>query len=388
MKVSCLQENLKRGLTTVNRAVATKSPLPVLSNVLLATDNGRLKLAATDLEVGITSWIGANVEEEGAVTVPSRLFNDVISNLPNDKVTLTLDARTQSVKIECGRFTSNVKGIEAEDFPPIPTGDDFEPTFKMPPEVLRQSIEQVAFAASTDESRPVLTGVLIRPGTDTTSGEQTIIFAAADGYRLATRTLTMEEKVWQIPSGDLQDFIVPARALSELARILGDTETEVVVTVTPGGGQVLFHTEKTELVSRLIEGKFPDFERIIPPEYSTRSVLDTQELTKAVKLASFFASANQNFIKLTMEPGDDVAPGRLVISANAAELGDNTGELDAIVHGEGGAIAMNVKFLTEALAAMGTSQIALETQTAQNPGVFKPVGNEEYVHVIMPMTMR
>jgi DNA polymerase III subunit beta len=387
MKISCLQENLKKGLATVSRAVASKSPLPVLSNVLLATDGGRLKLAATDLEIGITCWIGAKVEEEGSVTIPSRLFNDVVGNLPNDKVVLTLDARTQTITIECGRFTSHIKGIEADEFPTIPTVTEHDTTFKLPPDTLKQSIAQVSFAASNDETRPVLTGVLIHLGETEPSGNRTVVFAAADGYRLATRSVLLPEDTL-VHSPTLQDFIVPARALNELARIISDSSDDVVITVTPSGGQVLFHHEATELTSRLIDGKFPDYQRIIPTTYTTRTILDTQELMKAVKLASFFATSSQGFIKLTIEAGDDEVPGKIIINANAAEVGDNTGEVDAIVHGESGAIAMNVKYLTEALAAMETVQIAIETQSSQNPGVFKPLGKEGYVHIIMPMTMR
>jgi DNA polymerase-3 subunit beta len=162
----------------------------------------------------------------------------------------------------------------------------------------------------------------------------------------------------------------------------------VALSVTPEGNQVLFHTESTDLVSRLIDGKFPDFERIIPADHTTRTVLETQELTKAVKLASFFANASQNIVKITVEPGGDMGPGKLVISANAAEVGDNTGELDGMVHGEGGQIALNVKYLAEALNAMKTAQVALEMQTPQSPGVLKPVGQEGYVHIVMPMTIR
>lgn len=385
MKLSCLQENLKRGLATVGHAVAGKSTLPVLSNVLLASDGGRLKLAATNLDVGITCWLGARIEEEGAVTVPAKLLSDVIGGLPNDKVTLTLDPRTQTVRVDCARYTSNIKGIEAEEFPTIPTIRDREPTISLPPEVLRDAIDQVAFAAAADDTRPVLSGVLMR------LRGNTLTLAAADGFRLATREITLPE-----PVDDPQDFIVPARALMELARIIGDVEGNVAITVTPSGGQVLFHTETTELVSRLIDGKFPDFERIIPSTYATRSVLDTPELAKAVKLAALFASASQNVVKVMLEPGDAaqgedgvaLAPGRLVISANAAEVGDNTGEMDGMVQGEGGQIALNVKYLADALAAIKTAQVAIEMQTAQNPGVFKPVGQEGYIHIIMPMTIR
>jgi DNA polymerase-3 subunit beta len=377
MKLSCLQENLKRGLTIVGHAVAGKSTLPVLSNILLATDEGRLKLAATNLEIGITCWIGAKISDAGAVTVPAKLLADVVGGLPNDRIDLALDERTQTLHIACARFEANIKGIEADEFPTIPTIADRTPTVTFPPDVLREAIEQVAFAAATDDTRPVLTGVLLRlRGTTAT-------FAAADGFRLSVRTVTLPE-----PVTAPQEVIVPARALQELARIIGDTEGPVEVTVTPSGGQVLFHTETTDVVSRLIDGKFPDFERIIPTSFATRTVLDTAELAKAVKLASFFATASANIVKLTFEPGGELGPGKLTISANAAEVGDNKSALDGMIAGEGGQIALNARFLADALNAMKTPQIAIETQAAQNPGVFKPVGSDGFVHIVMPMTVR
>jgi DNA polymerase III subunit beta len=377
MKLSCLQENLKRGLAIVSHAVAGKSTLPVLSNILLATDDGRLKLAATNLEIGITCWIGAKIDEEGAVTIPAKLLSDYVGNLPNDKISLSLDSRTQTVHLSCARFDATIKGIEAEEFPVIPTVTDREPTVAFPPALLRETVDQVGFAAATDDTRPVLGGVLVR------LRGKTATFAAADGFRLALRTVELPE-----PVAEPQEVIVPARALIELARIIGDVENNVEVTITPSGGQILFHTESIDLVSRLIEGRYPDIERIIPSKFDTRTVLETQDLAKAVKLASYFATASSNIVRLTMEPGGELGPGRLIISANAAEVGDNKGALDGMVHGEGGQIALNVKYLAEALNAIKTAQIALETQTAQNPGVFKPIGAEGYIHIVMPMTVR
>lgn len=377
MKLSCLQENLKRALAIAGHAVAGKSTLPVLSNVLLATDDGRLKIASTNLEIGITVWIGAKIEEEGAVTVPAKLLSDVVSGLPNDKISFNLDPRTQTVHLTCARYEASIKGIEADEFPVIPTIADRAPTASFPPDLLRETVDQVAFAAATDDTRPVLAGVLMRlKGKSAT-------FAAADGFRLALRTVELPE-----PVAEPVEVIVPARALLELARIVGDAESNVEITVTPSGGQILFHTESTDLVSRLIDGRYPDIERIIPSSFATRTVLDTQELAKAVKLASFFATASSNIVRLTIESGGDLHPGKLTISANAAEVGENKGQLDGMVHGEGGQIALNVKFLGEALNAIKTPQIALETQTPQNPGVFKPVGADGYLHIVMPMTVR
>jgi DNA polymerase-3 subunit beta len=377
MKLTCMQDALKRGLAIVSHAVAGKSTLPVLANVLLTTEDGRLKLQATNLEIGITHWIGAEIQEEGAITLPAKLLADVIGNLPNDQVTLTLDARTQTVKVECKRSVSNIKGIEADEFPAIPSISDREPVAVLPPAVLREAIDQVVFAAAADDSRPALAGVLVR------MRDRHLFLAAADGFRLATRTVTLPE-----PLPLQAEFLIPARALAELSRIAADADGPISITVAPGGNQALFHTETTELVSRLIDQKFPDVERIIPQTYLTRSILDTAELAKAVKLASYFANSSQNVIKLTIQPGGEFGSGRLTISANAAEVGDNTGDISGTIVGEGGQIALSAKFLAELLGTVKTAQIALETQSPSSPGVFKPVGQDGYVHIIMPMSIR
>lgn len=377
MKLACMQEDLKRGLAAVGHAVAGKSTLPVLANVLLATDEGRLKLTATNLEVGINRWISATITRDGAVAVPAKLLTDVVGGLPNDKVTLSLDQKTQTLRVECGRFVSNIKGVDADEFPSLPTVSAQTPLVSLAAEVWQEAIDQVAFAAATDESRPILTGVLVR------TRDQHVTLVAADGFRLAMRTIQVSA-----PVAHAVDCLIPARTLSELARIIGDTDAEVAMVYTPGGSHVLFHTENIEVVSRLIEGRFPDFERIIPQQYLTRMVLDSSELAKAVKLASFFAGSSQNVVKLKIEPASELAPGRVVISANAAELGDNTSELDGSVTGEGGVIALNVRFLADAIAAVHSNQIAFEMQSAQSPAVFKPVGQDGYIHIVMPMSMR
>jgi DNA polymerase III subunit beta len=230
MKLSCLQENLKRGLAAVGHAVAGKSTLPVLSNVLLATDDGRLKISATNLEIGLSCWIGAKIEEEGSTTIPAKLLADVVGGLPNDKIYMALDARTESLNLICTRFEANIKGIEAEEFPVIPTIAHCETTVTFPPDLLREVADQVASAAATDDTRPVLGGVLMR------LKGKTATFAAADGFRLAVRVVPLPE-----PIATPQEVIVPARALLQLARIVGEIEGKVEVTVTPKGGQILFH---------------------------------------------------------------------------------------------------------------------------------------------------
>lgn len=374
MNVSFLQENAKKALAIVGHAVAGKSTLPVLQNAYLEAKDGKLMLAATNLEIGIRCWIGAKVEEAGATTIPFKLLNDVIGGLPNDKVTLDLDARTETTNLTCARVKANLKGIEADEFPVIPTVEDGDIVSFNAAE-LAAAIQQVAFAAATDDTRPVLTGVLFRIGV----GKLTMV--AADGFRLAVKTLQTATEI-------KQDVLIPARALMELARILATVEGDVSMCVTPNQGQVLFRAENVELVSRLIEGKFPDFERIIPPQYTTRTVFDTKELAQAVKLASYFANASANIVKFDFAPTEELEPGKVTISANAAEVGDNTTTLDAMIGGNAGQIALNVKFLAEAINAMKVPQIALETQTSQSPGVFKPVGDDSYISILMPMTVK
>lgn len=377
MKVSCLQENLHKGLQTVGKAVATKTTLPVLNNILISTDRGRLKLSATNLEVGITNWIGCQVEEDGAITVPARLLSDFVASLPNDKITLTLDERTRTLQIRCARYEANIKGISADEFPIIPELND-RALAKVPSPLLKEMINQVAFCASSDDSRPVLAGVYVH-----IEGRE-MTMAAADGFRLAKRTTTLDSAVDEVVK-----LIIPARSMVELARVLPDIEGEdaepVSIVVTPNRNQVLFHLDNLDVTSRLVEGNYVDINRVIPTDWATRTVVSTQELQKAVRVASFFAKDSANILRVQVEPGADMTPGVLTLSANAAEVGDNKSQLDCMVDGEAGQIALNVRYLLDVLNVTGTSQVALETKTPGSPGVIKPVGEEGLVHVIMPM---
>jgi DNA polymerase-3 subunit beta len=371
LELSVLQENLKVALATVSHAVVGKSPLAVLSNVLLTADADGLHVVATDLEIGMRRTVGAKVEVHGSTTLPAKLLTDVIGGLPNDKVTLTLNTDTQTVKVECARSTSNINGITAEDYPNLPEMANQKGCVTLPAPALKRAIEQVAVAAANDESRPVLTGVLVRLNGDC------MTLAAADGFRLAVKKIALEQ------AHEAAEVIIPARALDNLARVLGDGDVELAWNAFT----LQATTDTAVLYSRLIDGTFPDFERIIPQKHTTRSILDVKAFQRALKLATLFAQQSQNIVKITTEPGSD-EPGKLVLSANAAEVGDNTGEIEGMVHGDGGQVALNCKFLADALAAMGTTQVAFEQQTAQNPGVLKPVGEDDYVHIVMPMTIR
>ena len=384
MKLSCLKSNLLEGLNVVGRVVPSKSTLPVLGNLLLATDHSQLKLAATNLELAVTYWVGAHVDDEGAVTLPARLLTDFVSSLPDDRIDMALTARGHTMHLTCGRFSANIKGIDAEEFPRIPSVAGAT-TYALPTALLRECIQSVVFAAAPDDSRPVLAGVLF------TLKDGQLTLAAADGFRLAVRSveLTAAEGEGAQPDAPLQ-VIVPARTLSELARVLGD-EGMVELAATPNQNQVLFRVARAEtraeIVSRLIEGQFPDYHKILPKQYTTRAVLNTGDFLRATRAASVFARDDSMIVRLEVAPGpEDLIPGRVNVTANSAEVGDNEGQVDASVDGGETQIAFNGRYLRDALEAMGTAQVGLEITGPASPGVIKPVGEKNgYLHVIMPM---
>lgn len=373
MQVSVLQENLARGIAIVGRAVATRSTLPVLGNILLATDGGRLKLAATNLEIGITHWTGAQVHTEGSITVPARQLADYVNALPPDRVEMELNTKTQTLHLKCARYDANIKGVDASEFPIIPTiGDDNK--ILMEPDTLKEMIAQATFSAAQDDSRPVLTGILAKFDKDS------VTFASADGFRLSVRSAVLSNALPAPVS-----VIIPSKALIDVARIIGDQDAPVEIAITDNRSQVLFHLANTDLVSQLVDGNFPDFNQIVPKGHTTRTVMNTNELQNAVKAAAVFAREASNIIRLNISSGNDMGGGKVVIAATSAETGDNVGEIDATVDGDPIEIAFNARFLADVLGVLNSPQVALETSGAASPGVVKPVGREDFTHVIMPM---
>jgi DNA polymerase-3 subunit beta len=373
MKVTCLQENLARGLGIVQRAVAVRSTLPITSNVLIATDAGRIKLAATNLDIALTCWIGGQIEEEGAITVQARLLADFVNSLPQDKIELTLAPRSKQLKVKCARNEATIGGIDAEDFPPIPAVEDGG-TLEIDPKTLREAITQVVFSAATDDSRPVLTGV------DLVVEGDTLTLAAADGFRLAVRTLKLKKKV-----SERQEVIVPAKALAELNRLLQDQDEPVQMTFNAGRTQVLFQLKDIELVAQLIQGTFPDYSRLIPKEWGSRAIVEVRDFLQETKIASIFARDGSGIVRITFDAGEDGLPGKMTIAARAEEIGDNQGELDAQVEGEGSKIAFNGRYLQDVLQVLDAGRVALETTGSSQPGVIRPLDSDNYVHVVMPM---
>jgi DNA polymerase-3 subunit beta len=372
MKISCTQEALARGLGIVGRAVAARSPLPITSHVLIASDDGRLKLAATNLEITMICWIDANIEEEGQVAVPARLLADFVNTLPNDRISLTVAPRSRQVRLACARNEASISGLDADDFPAAPVVDDGV-SVALDPKGLRQAIAQTVFAAATDDSRPVLTGV------DTRFDGDLLSLAASDGFRLSVYKLPLNEAVTE-PA----EIVVPARALSELNRLLAEEEDDVTLRTNAAKTQVLFRLKNVEMIAQLIQGTFPNFSQLIPPSHSSRAIVDVGEFLRETRIASVFARDGSGIVRLIVTPGEGVTPGKVSISARAEEVGDNQGEIDAAVEGEGVKIAFNGKYLQDVLQAI-EGQLAMETTGPSSQGVFKLVGDDRYTHVIMPM---
>jgi len=373
MKLSCLQENLNRGLSVVGRAVATRTTLPITNNVLLATDQSRLKLVATNLEMAISCWIGAKVEEEGVITVPARLLTEFISSLPSEKVDINLSSKTKVLGLKCARFEARISGVDAKDFPPIPKIEEGITT-KVEVDALRQGISKVVFAAASEESRPVLTGV------DAQFEGGLLTLAAADGFRLAVYKLPVATSV-----SEKIEVIIPARTLAELNRLMADQEEPVEITINPNKSQAIFRLKNVELVSQLVQGTFPNYTQLIPQSYNTRAVVNIAEFLRATKTASIFARDGSGIVRLVVAPGGELTPGKMTISARSEEIGDDVGEIDATVEGEEAKIAFNGKYLTDVLGVLGETQVALEATNPSSPGVIRPVGVDNYLHVVMPM---
>ena len=410
MKIVCPQESLALALSTVGRAVPARSTLPVLGNILLATDSGptgdsptsdgqtatRLKVAATNLDLGITCWIDAKeVRAPGAITVPARLLSEFVGSLPNADVEASLDPRTNVVALTCAGYKANIKGIDAEEFPPTVVGTSGS-TIEVNPKLLHEAIELVVFAAATEDSRPTLTGVLL------SFNGSTLTLASADGFRLAVREIALAE-----PVEGRQDIIVPARALSELARIIAShrevapargaeapvesasdesaRQSPVTISMTENRTQVVFRLKDVEIFSRLIEGNFPNYQQIIPTSSNTTMTIDTKAFQSAIRVASFFSRETSNVVKLEIVPGGELDSAQVVVTAISADVGDSRTSLDATVVGEATQVAFNNKFLADVLAIVPSGQVKLGLNGPSRPGIVTAVGLEGYTYVMMPM---
>jgi DNA polymerase-3 subunit beta len=373
MQITCKQSELSRALTIIGHAISNRSTLPILSNVLLKTNEDRLHLSATNLEIAIHCWIEAQVQEEGAITIPARLMTDFVNGLPATQVEMTTSQNKDSIFIKNTRSDATIRGMNADEFPSIPGAENGSDPITLDAAQLKKAIIEVAFAAAQDDARPVLTGVLVR------ISEGYITFVGSNGFCLAVRRLSLPDHA-QIR----EDILIPARTLQELARIL-PASGEVQMIVTPNRSQVLFHSQQSDLVSRLIEGTYPDIYSILPKKYTTRAVVGTKEFAAALKSVVPFAQDNSYItqVKISQNAGN----GTLIIEASTDEVGVNVSRIAAAIDGPDQELLFNIKYLANVLSVIDTAEVALEVTSKARPGQLLPVGDTNAQYVIMPMSV-
>ena len=375
MDLQVLQENFSKALSITSRFASVKAQLPVLSNVLLSARKNKLLISATNLELSISITIGAKVKKEGELTVPSRTITDLVGNLTEGQ--MNLSSEKEHLKITTGNFSSTLAGMNSSDFPSVPqvVGGN---AITFPKVDFLKSLTSTLFAASTDETRPVLTGVLLI--FDTSGKKNILTFVATDGFRLSKKQMRLDAKI----SISIQErLILPKNSLSELLR-LSSEEENLKFTFSEKESQIIFGVGESVLSSRIIEGEFPDYERIIPKETVSKLTLDREELHRAVKLASVFARDAANVVKLTV--GKDF----LEISAENSQSGSQEMKIDAKVEGDGKnlKIAFNYRFLEDFLNSVGGEEVQIELGGSNSPGVFTDPKDSDYLHLIMPVRIQ
>lgn len=363
MNIQVTQENLSSALSNIARvASSSRGSLPILNNVLLRTANGRLSMSATNLEIAITQSVGAKVQKDGVITVPARLFQEYINSLPSG--TIDIDVEDHKVHIKASDYRSTINGMKADDYPVIPEVKD-EPVWKVNSKVFKEALSQVVFAASTDDARPVLTGVLLH----SVDGE--IFLAATDSYRLSEKNVGKSKSEFSL--------LIPASALSDLQRILGDKDEDIFVHAD--SQQVAFRFAGVELVSRLIEGTYPDYRRLLPTAFENTAELERSEFTSATKLASLFARESAGSIMIGIHPDSKT----LSVDSAASQVGENSTSLPATITGEGAEISLNSRFLIEGLASIQGQSVSFNMNGKLDPCMLKNDEHSDYVHIIMPL---
>jgi DNA polymerase-3 subunit beta len=379
LKLTCKQEDLARGLSIVSRAVLAHSTVPILANIEMATDRGRLRLSATNLEIGIQCWIEAQISQEGTTALPADLLTRMVSSLPQGVMTLTLPAGSQTLNLTCAGSVSNIRGTDPREFPVIPgvEGEQGVSPHVIDAGLLKAMIGQVAFAAETATTFPVMTCVYAQ------FDRERLTFAAANTFRLAERIVPM-------PGNNSSPFsvLIPARNLLELARIL-PSQGAVQIVVTPQRNQIVFHSEQAEhvtFVSRLIEGTYRNYQLIIPKEHTTRAVVETRAFAAAIGRAALFARDEMKSVRLTLaEAEQGMLSGTLTVEADDADMGNHVSTMVAEVTGPSQQIIFNVKYLAEALDHIETPQVALELTRPGRPAVLKPMSEMVYTSIVMSM---
>lgn len=372
MKVLVLQENLTKALSGVSRVVAAKAQLPILSHVLLTAEKGVLKLTATNLEIGMVVPVGAKVEEEGSISVPARVFSELVGELPAGE--LTLAEEDLHLKISMGSFKSDLAGVAASEFPALPEFDKKKLLEFSSAEFL-SALKKVIFSAATDDGRPALTGVNFN-----LKGDKPRL-AATDGFRLSVVNLSDRETELEVEKEKEGVFIIPSRALSELVRLAGEEEMGEKISVSGGKErQLKFSVGKAEILTRLIDGDYPDYERIIPKETVATFTGDRESFLRAVRLASIFARESANVVRLTIEGG------KLKVSSISSQIGTNEGTAEGKIEGDDGfTVAFNFRYLLDFLGSCEGDEVRIDFSGTLSPGLFTDPSVKNYSHIIMPV---
>ena len=378
MHLTCSQENLMRGLSVVKTAVANRATLPILTHILIdaRADCGRVRFAATNLDVGINAWLSAQVLEPGAIAVPARLITDFVGTLGEDQVELTLNTQTQTLRVISGRMVANIKGIDAKEFPELGAAGEPKATIALDAKPLGEMLDRVVFAAATDEARPVLAGVLAK------FDANRLTLAAADGFRLSVQHTGIGNDSRVEPFG----LVIPVKALQEVSRLCNGQLEPVKLIVAADRNQVRFVLSMSEVITQLIDGAFPDVSRIIPQSHTSRAVVNASELLTATKMVSAFVDKNGKANGIRLEA--DGANSRVIVMGAHAERGDGVGDIDAAIEGDAFKVSLQAPYLLSMLERVTAPQIAIEflqNGGQQMPVVMRPVGDTEFVHVMMPL---
>lgn len=361
MKLQVTQENLNHALSAVARVANSRSPLPILANILIKTSRNRLSIAATNLDIAITYYIGAKVSEEGSITVPARLMQDFVSSLPEGVIDLKLE--DTKLHITTNKYNSVVNGIIADDFPAMPAISEGK-NWEVKSSIFKKALQQVVFAASNDEARPVLTGVLIH-----TQGGK-LYMAATDSYRLAEKELgTNKEEV---------NLLIPASAMQDLVRIIDDDNQDIKV--IHDDQQVLFRVGDAELIARLVDGKYPDYKKLIPSDFETTATLKRADFVNVTKVSSLFARESAGSVTIEI----DKASKQLSIRSVASQLGENVATADAKITG-GGSITLNSRYLLDALNVLSSEEVVFGFNGKLEPTMLSDPANPDYHHIVMPL---
>lgn len=376
MQFSCNQDTFSKYLNIVSRVVSNRPGLPILNNVLFEVEKGKLVMSATDLEIGVNTWIGVETKSEGSITVPAKQLSEFVNSIPSEKVDVVLNNHV----LELSTVNNNAQfnTIPSDDFPKVPSSKGLKPILSIKKKDLLLAIGRVAFAAASDDVKPVLTGIKIE-----IEGKN-VSFVAADGLRLSKQNIKLSSEV-----KESFDLLVPVKAMLEVSHVVSEFNSsedkdDIEVFVIEDRNQVIFRYGDVDVVSRLIDGQYPDYKQIIPNVYKTKSEIVRDEFSNSLKVTNIIArSVLGNKIILDV----DSKEGSITMSATLSDIGSNKSVFGAKVEGDDIKMAFSAKFLGDMLSNISAGNIEFESSEAVKPGVFKIKDDDTFIHLIMPMML-